>query len=83
MRKQGDSTAGSEDWLEKEEVGAWWFRKDKPVTELPFSLIEGIEPEDYLDIAEDLYNRSAGLQNRIEQTKEGGGLSLSRSGGTG
>ena len=70
LRKQGDSTAGSEDWLEKEEVGAWWFRKDKPVTELPFNLIEGIEPEDYLDIAEDLYNRSAGLQNRIEQTKE-------------
>ena len=71
LRKQGESTAGSGDWLEKEEVGAWWFRKDKPVTELPFNLIEGIEPEDYLDIAEDLYNQSAGLQNRIEQAKEG------------
>ena len=69
LRKQGESTAESEDWLEKEEVGAWWFRKDKPVTELPFNLIEGIEPLDYLDIAEDLYNQSAGLQNRIEQTK--------------
>lgn len=71
LRKQDESTAESEDWLEKEEVGAWWFHKDKPVTELPFDLIEGIEPEDYLDIAEDLYNQSAGLQNRIEQTKEG------------
>ena len=71
LRKQGESTAESEDWLEKEEVGAWWFHKDKPVTELPFDLIEGIEPEDYLDIAEDLYNQSAGLQNRIEQAKEG------------
>ena len=71
LRKQDESTVGSEDWLEKDEVGAWWFHKDKPVTELPFDLIEGIEPEDYLDIAEDLYNQSAGLQNRIEQTKEG------------
>ena len=71
LRKQGDATAGSGDWLGKEEVGAWWFRKDKPVTELSFDLVEGIEPEDYLDIAEDLYNQSAGLQNRIEQTKEG------------
>ena len=71
LRKQGESTNESEDWLEKEDVGAWWFRKDKPVTELAFDLIEGIEPEDYLDIAEDLYNQSAGLQNRIEQAKEG------------
>ena len=70
LRKQGEPTNESEDWLEKEEVGAWWFHKDKPVTELRFNLIEGIEPEDYLDIAEDLYNQSAGLQNRIEQTKE-------------
>ena len=69
LRKQGESTAGSADWLEKEEVGAWSFHKDKPVTELPFDMIEGIEPEDYLDIAENLYNRSAGLQNRIEEAK--------------
>ena len=69
LRKQGESTNESEDYLKAEEVGAWWFHKDKPVTERPFDLIEGIEPEDHLDIAEDLYNRSAGLQNRIEQTK--------------
>lgn len=69
LRKQGESTNESEDYLKKEEVGAWQFHKNKPVTELPFDLVEGIEPEDHLDIAEDLYNRSAGLQNRIEQTK--------------
>ena len=69
LRKQGESTSESADWLKEEEVGAWWFHKDKPVTERPFDLIEGIEPEDHLDIAEDLYNRSAGLQNRIEETK--------------
>ena len=69
LRKQGESTSESADWLKEEEVGAWWFHKNKPVTELPFDLTEGIEPEDHLDIAEDLYNRSAGLQNRIEETK--------------
>ena len=71
LQELGESTNKSADYLKKEEVGAWWFHKNKPVTELPFDLIEGIEPEDHLDIAEDLYNRSAGLQNRIEQTKAG------------
>ena len=71
LQELGKSTSESADYLKKEEVGAWWFHKNKPVTELPFDLIEGIEPEDHLDIAEDLYNRSAGLQNRIEQTKAG------------
>ncbi|MCY3551277.1 MAG: AAA family ATPase [Candidatus Poribacteria bacterium] len=69
LRKHGESTNESEDYLKAEEVGAWWFHKNKPVTELPFDLIEGIEPEDHLDIAEDLYNRAAGLHNRIEETK--------------
>ena len=69
LQKLGESTNESTDYLKKEEVGAWWFHKDKPVTERPFDLTEGIEPEDHLDIAEDLYNSSAGLQNRIEQTK--------------
>ena len=71
LRKQGKSTSESADYLKEEEVGAWRFHKNKPVTELPFDLIEGIEPEDHLDIEEDLYNRSAGLQNRIEEKKGG------------
>jgi len=71
LRKQGESTSESADYLKKEEVGAWQFYKNEPVTELLFDLVEGIEPEDHLDIAEDLYNRSAGLQNRIEETKAG------------
>ena len=71
LRKQGEPTSESADYLKAEEVGAWWFHKNKPVTELPFDLTEGIEPEDHLDIEEDLYNRSAGLQNRIEEKKGG------------
>ena len=70
LRKLGESTNQSEDYLNAEDVGVWWFHKDKQVTERPFDLVEGIEPEDHLDIAEELYNRSAGLQNRIEQTKD-------------
>ena len=69
LRKLGESTSESADWLKAEEVGAWQFYKNEPVTERSFDLVEGIEPEDHLDIAEDLYNQSAGLQNRIEQTK--------------
>ena len=69
LRKQRKSTSESADYLKTEEVGAWWFHKNKPVTELPFDLVEGIEPEDHLDIAEDLYNSSAGLQNRLQETK--------------
>ena len=71
LQKLGESTNESADWLKAEEVGAWQFHKNEPVTELTFDLVEGIEPEDHLDIAEDLYNRSAGLQNRIEKKKGG------------
>ena len=69
LRKQGEPTSEFADYLKAEEVGAWQFHKNEPVTELPFDLIEGIEPEDHLDIEEDLYNSSAGLQNRIEEKK--------------
>ena len=58
------------DWLSPEEVGAWHFRKDQPVKEIQFDHTVGIEPEDYEDVAESLYNRWAGLQNRIEELKD-------------
>ena len=35
LRKQGESTSEFADYLKKEEVGAWWFHKNKPVTETP------------------------------------------------
>ena len=60
--------------LRPEEVGIWLFRKDgsdsgSTVEEIPFDRIEGVEPRDYEDVAEALYNRSADLQNRLEETK--------------
>ena len=55
------------------DVGIWLFRKDESasgstVEEIPFDRIEGVEPRDYEDVAEALYNRSADLQNRLEET---------------
>ena len=58
------------DWLLPDEVGAWHFQKDQPVKEIQFDHTVGIEPEDYEDVAESLYNRWAGLQNRIEELKD-------------
>ena len=58
-------TPASADWFLKEEVGAWWFHHDKPVTEIPFDRIDGIEPRDYEDVAETLYNRSIDLQEQL------------------
>ena len=55
----------SADWFLKEDVGAWWFHRDKPVTEIPFDRIDGIEPRDYEDVAETLYNRSIALQEQL------------------
>jgi hypothetical protein len=57
------------DWLLPEEVGAWHFQKDQPVKEIRFDHTVGVEPEDYEDLAESLYNRWAGLQNQLEETK--------------
>ena len=63
--------------LRPEDVGVWLFRKGEAgggstVDEIPFDRIEGIEPSDYEDIAEELYNRSAELQNRLAETTSGG-----------
>ena len=57
--------------LRPSEVGIWLFRKDDNsagsiVKEIPFDRTEGIGPEEYEEVAEELYNRSANLQNRLE-----------------
>ena len=56
--------------LQKEQVGVWHFQKDGKVEEIPYNRIDGVEPMEYLDVAEDLYNRSARLQNRLEEVKD-------------
>ena len=61
--------------LQPNDVGVWLFRKDETsasstVEEIPFDRIEGVEPREYEDVSEALYNRSAGLQNRLAETRK-------------
>ncbi len=70
-----ESSAGGR--LRPEDVGVWLFRKGEAgggstVGEIAFNRIEGIEPSDYEDVAEELYNRSAELQNRLAEASVGG-----------
>lgn len=57
------------------DVGVWLFATagkggGSSVREIPFDLVEGVEPPDYEDVAEQLYNRSADLQNRLEEATD-------------
>jgi len=61
-------------WLTKDEVGAWLFRMDKPVEDIPFEHIAGIEPEEYGEVAEELHNRSVDLRTQLEETVGGTGV---------
>ena len=54
-------------WLLSEEVGTWWFQKDGKVKHIPFDRTEGIEPTDYEDVADKLYDRSVNLQDLLEE----------------
>ena len=54
------------------DVGVWLFANagaggGSSVREIPFDRVEGVEPPDYEDVADRLYNRSADLQNRFEE----------------
>ena len=54
-------------WLLPEEVGTWWFQKDEIVKHIPFDPTEGIEPKDYEDVADKLYDSSVNLQDLLEE----------------
>ena len=65
----GDHTIEPESWLEVREVGAWLFQENGKVKEIKFDPIKGIEPMEYQDVAENLYNRWAILENRLEEMR--------------
>ena len=69
LEKAGEKVGDLPTSLQKEQVGVWHFQKDGKVEEIPYNRIDGVEPMEYLDVAEDLYNRSARLQNRLEESK--------------
>ncbi len=68
----GGSEPRSEGSLRPGDVGVWMFHGEgeaggSTIREIPFDRIEGVQPADYEDVAERLYNRSADLQNRLEE----------------
>ena len=68
--------ASAAGWLKPHEVGVWLFKDQEEaggssVEEIPFDRVEGIEPKEYEDIEEALYNRSAELQNRLQEQASG------------
>ena len=74
VMRRDESQSEQVPWLTNEEVGAWLFRTDKPVQEIMFEDIAGIEPEEYGEVAEELYNRSVDLRTQLEET--GGGTEV-------
>ena len=70
LKEKGALKKETDDWLSPDEVGTWLFQKNGKVKEIEFDRIKGIEPMEYEDVAEALYNRWAGLQNRIEELKD-------------
>ena len=74
VMKLGKSQGEPTTWLTKDEVGAWLFCTDKPVMEIPFEHIAGIEPKEYGEVAEELYNRSVDLRTQLEEA--GGGTEV-------
>ena len=71
VMKLGKNKMEPTTWLTEEEVGAWLFHMDEPVKEIPFEHIAGIEPEEYGEVAEKLYNRSVDLRTQLEEAEGG------------
>ena len=77
LRERADKRESEESlpsFLRPSDVGVWLFRSEteagSAIEEIPFDRIEGVAPPDYEDVAEELYNRSAHLQNRLEEGTE-------------
>ena len=71
---RSDSESSHRSTLYPDEVGIWLFRQGETghgssVQEIPFDRSEGVEPAEYDDVAEQLYNRAAYLQNKLEESR--------------
>ena len=72
LTSSSESEDSQSSLLRPSEVGVWLFREGDASTgstieEIPFDRTEGVEPSEYEDVAEALYNRSAALQNRFQE----------------
>ena len=72
VNKQKNNAPASADWLVKEEVGTWWFHRNKPVEEISFDRIEGIEPPDYEAVSDTLYDSAIHLQQQLREKEDAG-----------
>ena len=57
--------------IKAKDVGVWLFRRDSStggstISEIPYDRSDGVEPADFADVDEELYNRSADLQNLLD-----------------
>ena len=74
LEKLGERFDEHAEVLRQEDVGVWLFQENMPVAEIPFNCIEGVEPQEYGDIAEELYNTTVNLRARFrERTGESKG----------
>lgn len=67
LKEKGALKKETNDWLSPEEVGTWLFQKNGKVKEIEFDRIKGIEPIEYEDVAEALYNRWGELQYELDK----------------
>ena len=61
-------------FLREDEVGVWLFRNldaGSSIQEIPFDTSEGLEPSEYEEVEDTLYNQAANLQNRIAESHTG------------
>ena len=74
LKRKGEpkvQTMAPTQWLLPKEVGTWWFQKNGRVKQIPFDRTEGIEPTDYEDVADKLYDRSVNFQDLLEKVDRG------------
>ena len=61
------------------DVGVWLFQKNdstggSTIREIPYDRSDGVEPTEFADVDEELYNRSADLQNLLDHREQGDSL---------
>lgn len=75
--RQANDQGEVPDSLQAEHVGVWLFQKSNLnhgsiVKEIAYDRIDGVEPEEYADVDEELYNESAKIQNLLDDRENGG-----------
>ena len=75
--RQADDQGEIPNSIQAKDVGVWLFQKSNLnqgsiVKEIAYDRIDGVEPEEYADVDEELYNESAKIQNLLDDRENGG-----------